>query len=871
MSVAVTDLNGTSQTLGTLVNAKMTRLLLTSDEPLDLHEYRYLRQESRPTAREWAAVKPALFFKDLFLYREPVNQWLQVTLKGGRVYCTGLLAGILDGPPDKPLTAKEWFEQAEHGGVVYAQKRLGEHIPQKLADQRFAYAKRAGYRVVRIHHANTDKLKVALVKTAMRHGMYAYMAGGTMESQLPPKELHMKYLDQWRKVMAYYKNMSYRLAYAMFIETANKHKKVRLYTGSTTNLSALYKDITPELRKIAPKRLFIYQPGSRNSAGELHKLPLPLHDGGKYEAVSFHSGWAMGKAWYTPEDKISVDKSILPAVQYSKKTGIPVVMDVFSIVRDQHMDIYPNRVRLAHYVKGLYTSTPTPILITRFAPFIMPSSKLYGVRESGKLSKEQVREYLRPVGPGLVAQFACAEVLNGEACARHDDPDGDFLPDAFEKAWGLDPNSPDTDGDDIFDPIELRYGLDPKNSEDGSPHDNQLISADADGDGLSNVLEINRGMDPFNHEDFYRDVDGDAMMSGLELITGYNPRARMTVPKKNRNDDDLMDADHDGVDNWEEWKLGLDPVVGDVDLDGVEQHLNPGDPKLRKTFRLDGKSVGNNSIDPLPFVPSQNHVVMHTFDMRVKTGKKGPYALKETDGKVIANYAPYGPRESAVMHGEARIGGENATQVRHQYSRALQIGKAGDHLAIPTKGLGLESSFSVSVKFKLTSPAKGKAQLLWGAWHEETGIACFVYSGKLYAGTWLTEGSVSNVLIGPISVGKWHHIALVFDRKTKQLTSYYRPDLKTLKKVHKAVAIPAVIGQLVVGNTPFKLIYERASIPMAPTVGMIDDVHVFVRTLSEADAGMLGHTFALDSKQVEVVRKRRAQEAAKAAKKKKKK
>jgi hypothetical protein len=48
-----------------------------------------------------------LFFEDLFLYREPVNQWLQVTLDGGRTYCTGLLAGVLDGPPDKPLTAKE--------------------------------------------------------------------------------------------------------------------------------------------------------------------------------------------------------------------------------------------------------------------------------------------------------------------------------------------------------------------------------------------------------------------------------------------------------------------------------------------------------------------------------------------------------------------------------------------------------------------------------------------------------------------------------------------------------------------------------------------------------------------------------------------
>jgi hypothetical protein len=347
----------------------------------------------------------------------------------------------------------------------------------------------------------------------------------------------------------------------------------------------------------------------------------------------------------------------------------------------------------------------------------------------------------------------------------------------------------------------------------------------------------------------------------------------MTVRKKNRSDDDLMDADHDGVDNWEEWQAGLDPVVADIDLDGVEAHLKPGDPKLRKVYRIDGKRAGNNSIDPLPYVPSQNHVVMHTFDMKVTKAKtKGsPYLLKEPDSKEVGNYAPYGPRENAVLHGEAKVGGENATQVRHQYSRAMQIAKVGDHLAIPVSGFGLDSKFSVSIKYKLTSLADGHAQLLWGTRHDDTGIACFVHDGQLCVSIWSANNSISDVIVGPVSTGKWQHIALVFDRKTSQLISYYRPELKTLKKVYQVAAIPAVAGQLAVGNVPFALTRNKVAVPLAPTVGMIDDFHVFARLLSESDGGMLGHNFALDPNQMAAARKRRADEKARATAPKKKK
>jgi hypothetical protein len=65
ISVTLADGEGNPQALETLVDARMTRLLLTSDEPLGIHNYRYLRQEPRPTAKEWTAVKPAMFFEGL--------------------------------------------------------------------------------------------------------------------------------------------------------------------------------------------------------------------------------------------------------------------------------------------------------------------------------------------------------------------------------------------------------------------------------------------------------------------------------------------------------------------------------------------------------------------------------------------------------------------------------------------------------------------------------------------------------------------------------------------------------------------------------------------------------------------------------------
>jgi hypothetical protein len=266
---------------------------------------------------------------------------------------------------------------------------------------------------------------------------------------------------------------------------------------------------------------------------------------------------------------------------------------------------------------------------------------------------------------------------------------------------------------------------------------------------------------------------------------------------------------------------------------------------------------------------------MHTFDLFVGGRKKGAPKgasplIPHKEGEKVANYAPYGPRVGAALKGSPTIGGENATQVRHQYSRALQLGKAGEYLSVPTAGLGLEANFSVSIKFKLVSPATKQPQLLWGTGKDGAGIACYVLNGVLYAGTWSDAGSAATALIGKVSPDKWQHVALVFDRKAKQLCSYYRPERQTLKKVHAVKVIPPVNSELAVGNAPLKIIHKGTETSLTPTAGMIDDFHVFARILSESDAGMLGHTFALDPAQVAAVKEAAAKRASKKAEEAKK-
>lgn len=175
------------------------------------------------------------------------------------------------------------------------------------------------------------------------------------------------------------------------------------------------------------------------------------------------------------------------------------------------------------------------------------------------------------------------------------DSDGDRLPDVWEIAYGLDPNSAegddgflgDPDGDGFSNRDEYLAGSDP-NSATSTPED-------TDGDGLPDQWEmdhfgnLNQGPDD--------DPDGDFATNLVEFEAFTLPNDRFSAPDEDdggfgdgmgdawelhyfgtTDRDGSGDFDGDGISDFEEFLNGTDPTdpsspgnaAGDVDQDGLD-------------------------------------------------------------------------------------------------------------------------------------------------------------------------------------------------------------------------------------------------------------------------------------------------------------
>jgi len=174
--------------------------------------------------------------------------------------------------------------------------------------------------------------------------------------------------------------------------------------------------------------------------------------------------------------------------------------------------------------------SPAPVDVDLVLEGLTPGPYRVEWRDPGSSGAVMEQELLEETGAGLA--LSRAGLVHDWAVLVHRDWDLDGMPDWWEAAAGLDPETDDAagdpDGDGIASGDEYQMGLDP-------------AAADSDGDGLD---------DPADAAPDDADSDGDGMDDGWELEHGLDPQ--------DPTDADL-DPDGDGRPNWQEWMFLSEP------------------------------------------------------------------------------------------------------------------------------------------------------------------------------------------------------------------------------------------------------------------------------------------------------------------------
>nr|MDO8111037.1 hypothetical protein [Candidatus Sigynarchaeota archaeon] len=198
---------------------------------------------------------------------------------------------------------------------------------------------------------------------------------------------------------------------------------------------------------------------------------------------------------------------------------------------------------------------------------------------------------------GMPDDWEIAHGLNPQSNDAGGDLDADGFTNLQEYLHGTLPNDADTDDDGMTDGWEHQYGLNPLVDD---------ASGNPDNDGITNVEEFNHGTSPISN-----DTDGDGMADGWEIVNALDPLVwdsqfdpdsdgltnlqefqHLTTPLKSDSDDDGM------PDGWEV-QHGTNPIADDanVDLDGdglsnLAEYRRGTDPATRDTTNDDRVLLG---------------------------------------------------------------------------------------------------------------------------------------------------------------------------------------------------------------------------------------------------------------------------------------
>ena len=203
-----------------------------------------------------------------------------------------------------------------------------------------------------------------------------------------------------------------------------------------------------------------------------------------------------------------------------------------------------------------------------------------------------------------------ANGLNPLVADASADPDNDGISNIDEIADYTDPLNDDSDSDGLKDGVEKAIGSNPN-------------QRDTDGDGLFDGAEqLTHGSSPL-----LADSDYDGMPDGWEVSNGLNPNLN----------DALLDADGEGIPNYEEYEIGSDPQVTDSDGDSI-------DDLLEQLFGTSANSSDTDG-DGMP----DDYEISHALDPLVDDANEDPDADSHSNYGEYLNGTDPNNRESVFL------------------------------------------------------------------------------------------------------------------------------------------------------------------------------------------------------------------------------